>query len=327
MFNKKTTVSNQMQIKEKMIKELTNVIYGLKKGNFNSELDKGEVKKLLDQIQSKVEEVNNSLGTGDQDITIGVNKVHKSLQKLMNASKENLLSRFEDSVLNLIDDFNEIIDLENGIITEIQKDEEGYNRKQKQFKNKLAEMDQYSQKFIENKNRVEIEIKKFERDKKELDSKILSETNNRVKENIFRQIKASMNKIDALRVKSSEYSSSFNLLDSIKVYAKELVEIGSISNEELNKAKIIINIDKIKLVLDNPNKLQSLLKVIELDLKKSQENIKLRDKQVDSSFNIGDVSHEAMNNYENELIKNSRDVKEVTAEHDELDAYLKNLEK
>ena len=153
MFNKKTTVSNQMQIKEKMIKELTNTIYGLKKGNFNSELDKGEVKNLLDQIQSKVEEVNNSLGTGDQDITIGVNKVHKSLQKLMNASKENLLSRFEDSVLNLIEDLNEIIDLENGIITEIQKDEEGYNRKQKQFKNKLAEMDQYSQKFIENKNR------------------------------------------------------------------------------------------------------------------------------------------------------------------------------
>ena len=64
------------------------------------------------------------------------------------------------------------------------------------------------------------------------------ESNHRLKQNIFRQIQSTMNKIATLQVKAEQYTSCYNLLDSIKIYANELVAAGGLSSVELNKSKI-----------------------------------------------------------------------------------------
>jgi hypothetical protein len=191
---------------------------------------------------------------------------------------------------------------------------------------KLQEILTIEQEFIKNRNRVDDEISKIERDKKELDSKLLAEGNPRLKQNIFRQIQASLNKIATLQVKSEQYASCYNLLDSIKTYANELVAAGSLSSVELNKAKIILNINRLRLVLDDPTKLKPLLKTIEMDLKKAQADAKVIDQQMSAAFNLDPASYEEMNAYQNELIKSQTDKEAISSGVSELEEYMRKLD-
>ena len=229
-------------------------------------------------------------------------------------------------ILSLICDIEEIIDLEAGAIEEITVSENKENREQRAFSRKLQEILTIEQEFIKNRNRVDDEISKIERDKKELDSKLLAESNPRLKQNIFRQIQASLNKIATLQVKSEQYASCYNLLDSIKTYANELVAAGSLSSVELNKAKIILNINRLRLVLDDPTKLKPLLKTIEMDLKKAQSDAKVIDQQMSAAFNLDPASYEEMNAYQNELIKSQTDKDAISSGVSELEEYMRKLD-
>lgn len=327
MFGRKSNVTVQIKIKENLLQEINSVLYKLEKGKFNKGLNEDIVKPILKETRKAYEKLANSIGTGEEDLTYGSQKVKTALDNLVKASQNNLDGRFEESALDLIEDIEEIVDLENGIISEISSESDSESKKQKTFNRKLLEVEKFGQEFLKNKNRVEDEITNFERDKKELDRKLLEEQNSRLKNNIFREIKATMNKIDTLQVKSAEYSSCYNLLDSIKIYAKELIELGDLSSVEIDKAKIILNINRIRFVLDNPKKLQSLLKVIELDLKKSQEKIKTRDTQVNEMFSVDKESFDEMNEYQNQLIKQNSDKEEISRDTLDLEDYLKTINK
>ena len=273
MFGKKSNVTNQIKLKEELLKEVNDLLYKLEKGKINKALSKESTQSVFREIRRTYEKLSNSIGTGEEDLTLGVKKVRDDLKKFYDASQGNLDGRFEDCGLLLIDDMEEIVDLENGMISEISSDVDNPSKKQKTFYRKLQTIENFKQEFVKNRNRVEDEIAKIERDKQEYDARLLKESNPRLKQNIFRQIKATINKVEILRLKSSEYSSCNNLLDSIMVYAKELVEIGHLSSDELDKAKFILRMDRIRFVLDDPSKLKSLLKVIEIDLKKVQAKL------------------------------------------------------
>ena len=129
-----------------------------------------------------------------------------------------------------------------------------------------------------------------------------------------------------MQVKSEQYASCYNLLDSIKTYANELVAAGSLSSVELNKAKIILNINRLRLVLDDPTKLKPLLKTIEMDLKKAQSDAKVIDQQMSAAFNLDPASYEEMNAYQNELIKSQTDKDAISSGVIELEEYMRKLD-
>lgn len=326
MFGKKSNITNQIKLKTDLLKDINVALYKLEKGQFNKSLGATEVQEYVKEIRVVYHRLENSIGGTDTDISLGCDKVRADLKELLEASNDNLIGRLGDSVVSLSCDMEEIIDLEAGVIEEITVSEDKTTKEQKTFAKKLQEITSIEQDFIKNRNRVEDEIAKIERDKKELDGKLLSESNPRLKQNIFRQIQASLNKIATLQVKSSQYSSCYDLLNSIKTYANELVAAGNLSGTELNKAKIILNINRLRLVLDDPSKLKPLLKTIEMDLKKAQSDVKIIDAEMSNAFNLDQESYDAMNAYQNELIKNQADKEEISSGVSDLEEYLKKLD-
>ena len=95
---------------------------------------------------------------------------------------------------------------------------------------------------------------------------------------------------------------------------------------ELNKAKIILNINRLRLVLDDPTKLKPLLKTIEMDLKKAQSDAKVIDQQMSAAFNLDPASYEEMNAYQNELIKSQTDKDAISSGVIELEEYMRKLD-
>ena len=326
MFGRKSNITNQLKLKTELLKEVNLVLYKLEKGQFNKALGETDVKGYVEEIREAYRRLENSIGGVDTNITPGCTKVRASLKELQEAANDNLLGRFGDAVMSLIYDMEEIVDLEEGIVEEISVEVDKKSREQRNFEKKLSEITAIEQEFIKNRNRVEEEIRKIERDKKELDSKLLAESNPRLKQNYFRQIQAALNKIGALQVKSEQYSSCFNLLDSIKVYANELVAAGSLSSVEFNKAKVILNINRLRLVLDEPQKLQPLLKTIEKDLKDAQAHVKVIDNTISTAFNLDQASYDAMNAYQNELIQSQNEKEVISSGVSELEEYMKKLE-
>ena len=63
--------------------------------------------------------------------------------------------------------------------------------------------------------------------KKELDEKLIKEKNKRIQNQLFNQINANMSNIKVLQYKSDEYTSCYQLLESIIVFSKELVAMSA----------------------------------------------------------------------------------------------------
>lgn len=303
MFWMKSNITNQAKMKKQLLVDMNAMLYQLEKRKYNNALDKSSMELLIKDLRAAYVSVENSIGTGDEDISLGCSKVRVDIEHLNKAVKGNLIGRVEDSALSLIEDLKEIIDLENGLITSITPLVDSSSNKQKQYFAKLKEIENIAEEFVKHRNRVEEDIKKIERDKAELDQKMLDEGNPRLKQNLFRQIKATISNIATLHVKSDQYSSCFNLIDSIKIYTKELVEMGDLSAVELDKAKIILNINRIRLVLDDPSKLEPLLRVIDTDLKKTREKTKLRDQGIERANESTTESYDEMMAYQNQLIQ------------------------
>jgi hypothetical protein len=323
MFSKKSNLTKQVILKEELLKDVNGVLYKFERGQFNKGLNPESTHAIIKEIRATFNRLENSIGTGDEDLNYASKKVSDSLENLSKASRDNLDGRFEDCALSLIDAMEEIIDMENGLISQITL-EENPSKKKKTFIRKLNEIEKFEQEFVKNRNRIENEITKIERDKKELDVKLLKSNNPRVKQSTFIQIKATLNKLDTLKLKSNEYSSCYHLLESIKVFAKELVELGDISEGELDKAKIVLNINRIRFVLNEPKKLETLLKVIEHDLKNSAKNTKLRVQGISTPI-IEQEDYEDMNNYEKQLIQKEMDKEEISGDVDDLQEYLNSL--
>jgi hypothetical protein len=63
-----------------------------------------------------------------------------------------------------------------------------------------------------------------------------------------------------------------------------------------------------------------------MDLKKAQSDVKIIDAEVCNAFNLDQESYDAMNAYQNELIKNQTDKEEISSGVSDLEEYLKKLD-
>ena len=84
---------------------------------------------------------------------------------------------------------------------------------------------------------------------------------------LYRQIKAVKSKIDMLNIRHGNYSACFNLLDMIYANAREILQATDFASEEIAKAKVLLNIDKLKKVIVEPDKAIAILKRMDADIK------------------------------------------------------------
>lgn len=319
MFGRKSHLTEQIAKKENLLKDVNTALYALEKGKFSKSLDSAKVLSEVAEVRKIYNALSNSIGDGKSDISNGCVNVRKDIDALNKASTGNLMGKFEDCVIALIGDMQEIIDLENGIIDSIAKEPDDANKTQRILRKKLEELDGIQRDFEGNCSRVEQEIRTIERDKAELDEKLLSETNVRVKQGLFNQIKTTMQKIQVLNVKREQYSACGSLLDSVKTYARELICSGNISSAESDKAKVILNIGRLRDVLDDPNRLKPLLRTIENDLKKAVENTTVVDCELGKSFGESQAQYDEMNNYINAIAEKRFEKENISGSIADLD--------
>ena len=109
---------------------------------------------------------------------------------------------------------------------------------------------------------------------------MLNEDNERLINDLYRKISALKSKLDMLNVRRSNYSACFNILDIIYANASEILTASQFSMEEASKAKVLLNIGKLKAVVNEPDKAIAILKVMDKDIKAISEKVMSMDEKV-----------------------------------------------
>ena len=178
----------------------------------------------------------------------------------------------------------------------------------------MDELNSIKNNFQEQEKRLENEIKGLEKDLSELDEKMLNEDNERLINDLYRKISALKSKLDMLYVRRSNYSACFNILDIIYANSNEILAASQFDIEEASKAKALLNIGKLKAVVNEPDKAIAILKVMDKDIKAISEKVKGIDAKV---FDL-DTKHTSVNNnalaYKEELMRKKRE-KEFNSEN------------
>lgn len=141
------------------------------------------------------------------------------------------------------------------------------SRSRKKLDLRLAALEQIKASFTENAERLEKEIAGLEKDLAEYEAAMLKEDNERRINDLYRQIKAVKSKIDMLNIRHGNYSACFNLLDMIYANAREILQATDFASEEIAKAKVLLNIDRLKKVVVEPDKAIAILKRMDADIK------------------------------------------------------------
>lgn len=98
MFGKRYTpsVKNNMQLKEKVVNEINSFIYRLERGRVTSEAEQDTLVRIIYDLKADVEALNNSVGTGEEDIEATANKILGLLKDLKKISEQDMIHRIQD---------------------------------------------------------------------------------------------------------------------------------------------------------------------------------------------------------------------------------------
>ena len=323
MFGKKYTpsIKNNNQLKEKVVNELNSFIYRAEKGRLSSEADKETLTRIIEELKYGVESLNNTVGTGSEDIEPLANNILSLLKDLKKVSEQDMIHRIQDVADELDFNVNLWRDVLDGITPvpteeEIKKVRVSYRRRK--LNARLSELNEIKEGFTIHSRRLEKDISAYERDLAELDALIVNEDNERKINELFKKISALKTKLDSLIVRKSNYTSCFNLLDMIYVNASEILEASDLASEEIGKAKVLLNINKLKKVLSDPDKAIVILKRMQKDIKDVYDRTQNMDQKIgEITTSSANVSDDALA-YKAELMRKKRE-KEV---HSELNASV-----
>jgi hypothetical protein len=172
---------------------------------------------------------------------------------------------------------------------------------------RMAELRLIKEDFVAQDKRLNRKVGQIERDIADLDESILKEENERKLNELFRASGAQKSKLDMLVTRKSNYSACYNILDMIEAGANEILVSGAYSGEELNRAKALLNLSKLKAVASEPDKALGILNAIKRDIEAMSARLKTLDDKV---FGIANgqaaVNGDALA-YKAELLKKKRE--------------------
>ena len=312
MFGKKYTpsVKNNMQLKEKVVNEISSFIYRLERGRVDSEAERDELVKITQGLKEHVVTLNNTVGTGEENIESSANKIFALLKDLKKVSAQETVGRFNDVVEEL--DFHVVMlkDVFEGEIA-ISSDEDekafklSYTRRK--LNERLEELREIKDAFTSNSRRIEKEIQALERDLEELNQSIVKEDNERKINELFKRINSIKANIDSLSVRKEGYLSCFTLLNAIYSNAKEIVLASDFAVDEIGKAKALLDISKLKKVITAPDKALIILKRMQTDIKEIKDRSQIIDSRIaELNTSSTTVNQDAMA-YKAELMRKQRE--------------------
>lgn len=312
MFGKKyyPSIKNNNQLRDKVVGEIGAFIYRLERGRFDSEADKDAVIRIIEDLKADVETLSNTVGTGEENIEALANSILALLKELKKSSEQDMLHRIQEVADELDFNINLWKDVLDGATTVPSEEETkaakiSYTRRK--LNARLAELNEIKENFTASARRIEKDITGFEKDLAELDAAMLNEDNERKINEIYKKISALKTKLDALIVRKSNYTTCFNLLDMIYVNAAEIVEASDFAGEEIGKAKALLNINKLKKVLSEPDKALLILKRMQADIKEVYDRTKAMDIKLGEMSTASTVVSDDALAYKEELMRRKRE--------------------
>ena len=330
MFKKKynPSVKANNKIKEELVQELNPIVFKMEKGKFNAKLDKATMESLTDTVKSVCIMLDDTIFTGEEDIEKIGNKVKDSITTLKKTLEQDFTNHVVESVDTLSYYADSFVAIANGEIVTLEEDEvaQKLSWSKKRLYERLSELQSVKEGFYAQEKRIESEILGLEKDVAELDEKMLSEDNERIINDLYRKITAAKSKLDMLNVRKNNYSACYNLLDIIYANANEILTASRFTTEEASKAKVLLDINKLRNVINEPDKAIAILKQMEKDIKAMADKVKSIDEKVFGlNTDTASVNQSALA-YKEELMRRKREKEQNAAGMEELTSAKKNTE-
>lgn len=306
----KPSVKDNNRLRDEVQGELKSLIYKLERGKYDESLDADVIADIAEQLRAASEGLAYSLGTGEENVGAIAEAALKQIKELKKQSGQELTNRIESAADELIFSLNLWKDVLDG--NAIPENEEDVKRARikgirKRLNARLAELDEIKTGFVENDKRLNHEIAAEEKDLAELDEQLLKEDNERKINDLYRRIQATKSKIDMMSTRHNNYSACFNLLDVIYANAREILTAADTAADEIAKAKVLLNIGKLRKVQTEPDKALAILRRMDRDIKEIAAKTASIDEKV-SNLNTGSTSVNAdALQYKEELMRKKRE--------------------
>ena len=308
------SVKANHELKSEVVAEIKALVYRLEKGKFDPSLDRDTVAAAVARLKEQTENLENAIGTGEERVDLFAGEAGKQIKELKKQADQSLLNRFETAVDDLeytVGLWKDVLDGTAIVETTEELAKEKVSRTRKKLNARLAELETIKSSFVENDKRLEKEIAGYEKDLTEYDNAILNEDNERKINDLYRQIKGVKSKIDMLSIRHSNYSACYNLLDMIYANAKEILTASNYAAEEISKAKVLLNIDRLKAVVLDPDKAVAILKRMEAEIKEIAARTAAMDSKVFGlESGATTVSGDALA-YKEELMRKKREKEQL----------------
>ncbi len=304
-------------LKEKAVAEVNGILYRFEHGKYSADIEQRNISSVLEDLRLDVEMLEHSVGTGEEKVDVvaeNIMRLAKELRKQSDAEAIHRIAEAADELDFYVNLWRDVLDGAN-----ISADDQNFAKAKVSFSRRrlnarLSDLAQVRETFQSNIRRLEKEIVGFEKDLSEFDAAILNEDNERKLNDLFRKVTALKTKTEALSARKSNYAACHDLLDIIYVNAAEIVNASDLAGEEIGKAKALLNINKLKKVLTEPDKALAILKRMQKDLNEICERTKRIDEKMAATTAGGlSVEGDALA-YKEELLRKKRD-KERMAEN------------
>ena len=318
MFNKKYTpsVKNNNAKREEFLNELKAFIYKLEKGKYHPGLDGERVAAVTERLNELADELASSIGTGEENIGLLAEDGLKQLKILRKEADDSVTHRFEEAAEELgytLGLWKDVLDGDAVLETPEDITMAKVSRSRKKLNARLAELEEVKKSFTQNDRRLEGEIAGLEKDLAEYEGAMLREENERKINDLYRQIKAVKSKADMLTVRHNNYSACYNLLDVIYANAREILQATDYAAEEIAKAKVLLDVEKRKKVVVDPDRAIAILKRMDADIKQISVKTSALDSRV---FGLDSGSAEVNQSalaYKEELMRKQREKQNLEA--------------
>ena len=303
------SVKNNNELKQEVVNELKALVYRLEKGRHGA-LDGDSVADVLSELKEQTSALENCIGTGEENIGVLAKDALAQLKTLKKETDGSVTHRFEEAAEELVYTlglWKDVLDGSTVLETEEEIRAARVSRSRKKLDLRLAALEQIKASFTENAERLEKEIAGLEKDLAEYEAAMLKEDNERRINDLYRQIKAVKSKIDMLNIRHGNYSACFNLLDMIYANAREILQATDFASEEIAKAKVLLNIEKLKKVVVEPDKAIAILKRMDADIKEIAGRTASMDGKVFGLDSEGAAVSEDALAYKEELMRKQRE--------------------
>ncbi len=303
------SVKNNNELKQEVVNELKSLVYRLEKGK-HGVLDSDSIAVVLLNLREQMSALENCIGTGEENIGVLAKDAVVQLKILKKETDGSVTHRFEEAAEELgytLGLWKDVLDGSTVLETEEEVKAAKVSRSRRKLDMRLAELEQIKTSFTENGKRLEKEITGLEKDLAEHEAVMLKEDNERLINDLYRQIKAVKSKIDMLNIRHGNYSACFNLLDMIYANAREILQATDFASEEIAKAKVLLNIEKLKKVVVEPDKAIAILKRMDADIKEIAKRTDSMDGKVFGLDSGGAAVNEDALAYKEELMRKQRE--------------------